>query len=356
MKKIIIFLVFISISIKAVAQSSTIAPNYIVIPGVATLPGCTNTDKGKTVFNTTDNKMYFCDGTSWQSMAGVPSAGVGWTQSGVNINNTNSGKVEIGTPSSSTSKLSIVDNRDVLNTPLDAVSVIKNGNGGGIYANASVGYAVKGVSNDGSGISGITNSPNFAAGVSGISNNTGSPGGYFSAPFLASSPALITAFGNVGMGIAAPQEKLHVNGNIKTEEGIYSTSTGGLNMVPLGIINVTYYIDLNANLSNISITNKVGNLATGTYYYGKSFGSNGGNGSDDLTRLEVKINNALLSSYSQVVLVGSPNFQQLWGPYINISEARFVPYGGTYVLVILMGSDDFTGCSVTGDFIIYGLK
>jgi hypothetical protein len=98
MKKIFNFLIICLLTLNVFAQSSTIAPNYIVIPGVATLPGCMNTDKGKTVFNTTDNRMYYCDGFNWQSMAGVSSAGVGWAQNGTAIYNTNAGGVGIGTP------------------------------------------------------------------------------------------------------------------------------------------------------------------------------------------------------------------------------------------------------------------
>jgi hypothetical protein len=97
MKKYLLLFVLVTIfyisNAPLFAQSTTMAPNYIVIPGVAALPACANVDKGKTVFNTTDKKMYFCDGTTWQNMAGVPSAGVGWSQTGANITNTNTGIV-----------------------------------------------------------------------------------------------------------------------------------------------------------------------------------------------------------------------------------------------------------------------
>jgi hypothetical protein len=95
MKKIIFLKAFFLVLLKIQAQSSTIASNYVVIPGVPVLPVCANTDKGKTVFNTTDNKMYFCDGTAWQGMAGVPSAGVGWSQIGADITNTNTGIMKV---------------------------------------------------------------------------------------------------------------------------------------------------------------------------------------------------------------------------------------------------------------------
>jgi FG-GAP repeat len=51
------------------AQSAIIDPNFVQIPKVASLPSCVVADKGKAVFNNTDNKMYYCDGMAWQSMA-----------------------------------------------------------------------------------------------------------------------------------------------------------------------------------------------------------------------------------------------------------------------------------------------
>ena len=72
---------------------------------------------------------------------------------------------------------------------------------------ATGGSAIQGFSTNGSGLIGSSN--NYR-GVYGYSNN--GTAGYFNSP---SGYALITATGNVGIGIANPQEKLHVLGNVR---------------------------------------------------------------------------------------------------------------------------------------------
>ncbi|WP_435356828.1 DUF7452 domain-containing protein [Emticicia sp. SJ17W-69] len=71
MKKYFFTLIFISAlgwlssSRNLFAQSATIAPGYVLIPATASAPTCLVADKGKMYFNTTDNKMYFCNGSTW---------------------------------------------------------------------------------------------------------------------------------------------------------------------------------------------------------------------------------------------------------------------------------------------------
>lgn len=62
---LILFLPLISL-----AQSGVMLPNSIDLPKVTTLATCTTTEKGKMVFNTTDNKAYYCNGLNWQEMTG----------------------------------------------------------------------------------------------------------------------------------------------------------------------------------------------------------------------------------------------------------------------------------------------
>jgi hypothetical protein len=82
MKKLLYSLIFSLLAGGLFAQSATIDPNFVQIPKVAALPGCVVADKGKTVYNNTDNKMYYCNGTAWIDFsstgggAGVPSTGI----------------------------------------------------------------------------------------------------------------------------------------------------------------------------------------------------------------------------------------------------------------------------------------
>jgi hypothetical protein len=47
------------------AQSVTISPNALDLPRVTSLSTCNATFKGRMVFNSTDNRMYYCNGTAW---------------------------------------------------------------------------------------------------------------------------------------------------------------------------------------------------------------------------------------------------------------------------------------------------
>jgi Chaperone of endosialidase len=91
------------------AQSTTMSPNYVQIPNVITLPACSNADKGKTVFNTTDNKMYYCNSNSWVPVQNGAS-GTGWASNANDIYNGNTGNVGIGT-SNPTAKLELKNSR-----------------------------------------------------------------------------------------------------------------------------------------------------------------------------------------------------------------------------------------------------
>jgi hypothetical protein len=65
---ILLYILFIpAISL---AQSAVMLPNGIDLPKVAALATCTTPEKGRMVFNTTDNKAYYCNGLNWQEMTG----------------------------------------------------------------------------------------------------------------------------------------------------------------------------------------------------------------------------------------------------------------------------------------------
>lgn len=109
MKKLILF-IFIAcvfgICENLSAQNNTILPSSLQLPNVASLGSCTASQKGQLVLLTTDNKTYYCNGSSWEALL----TGVNpWTVNGTHIYNNNSGNVGIGIQSPA-QKLDVVGN------------------------------------------------------------------------------------------------------------------------------------------------------------------------------------------------------------------------------------------------------
>jgi hypothetical protein len=86
--------------------------NGLGIPQFTTNPSFTVADKGKLIFNTTDNKLYYCDGTAWiaptatpapslysiaGNIAGIPFGGANapWIQAGPSVTVTVNGQQTI---------------------------------------------------------------------------------------------------------------------------------------------------------------------------------------------------------------------------------------------------------------------
>lgn len=65
MKLLIYIIVCFSCFNDLLAQSVIIQPNAFQLPRLAQNPACTVADKGKQVFNTTQNKVFYCNGTVW---------------------------------------------------------------------------------------------------------------------------------------------------------------------------------------------------------------------------------------------------------------------------------------------------
>lgn len=95
MKKLLFLLPFISTV--AFSQATLLEPNAISIPKVAANPACNVNSKGKQVFNTISNKMFYCNGSSWIDLSGLELT-LPYTATGSNanyllsINNTGVGK------------------------------------------------------------------------------------------------------------------------------------------------------------------------------------------------------------------------------------------------------------------------
>ncbi len=121
MKNLILSFIFIlSLFLKgagfeANAQSATIAPSFVLIPATATAPTCLSGEKGKLYFNTTSNKMLFCNGSTWVDF----SAGaftLPYTGSGVQNSGGQAGLVEF------------------INTATGNALYVKSGSGGQLIA------------------------------------------------------------------------------------------------------------------------------------------------------------------------------------------------------------------------------
>lgn len=102
MKKLLLFasvLIFVNcLTFNVLGQSTTISPTFVQIPATSTAPSCSSTTKGRQYFNTTDNKMFYCDGTSWLEYAAVaPVAFMAYYNSGGVVNSDFGGQLSMTT-------------------------------------------------------------------------------------------------------------------------------------------------------------------------------------------------------------------------------------------------------------------
>jgi hypothetical protein len=67
MKNIIAVILLLVLQFDAFCQNTTISPEGVFIPRVNTLGTCAVPSIGQMVYFNTDNKMYFCNGSTWQS-------------------------------------------------------------------------------------------------------------------------------------------------------------------------------------------------------------------------------------------------------------------------------------------------
>ncbi len=167
---------------------------------------------------------------------------------------------------------------------------------------------------------------------------------------LNNSPGL----GNVGIGTSTPTQKLQVAGNVAIGNEMYSTATGGLNMVPIGVI--SYYKTMNINSGTINLTNtnihvnEAGNLVI--------FSEISVNiATDDTVTTTFTLDPAICSQYTKIIAVGSTGYRNT-GAAFRDSFGIFT--GGSYILTIEQIFDSLgTGSNnpiFDGSFMIYGIK
>jgi hypothetical protein len=188
-----IVLIFSFFGLKSFAQSTTILPSRIDVPNVAVLPTCDANGKGQMVYNTGDNKMYFCNGTVWKDMTvggfSLPYSGSGSVVAPnilFNVSNSGNGRAITGETSSPTYGIGVYG-ASTNTTPSSAnpssigvfgLNNSQNSNGIGIYGqHDGSGKGIYGVvKNSGIGVHGIglpvsSGGNGFGIGVKGESTN-----------------------------------------------------------------------------------------------------------------------------------------------------------------------------------------
>lgn len=139
-------------------------------------------------------------------------------------------------------------------------------------------------------------------------------------------------------------------GNVNVGTALYSSQTGGLNIVPLGIIKYSFQLLENGNASNTSIENVAGSLYS-------NWSINTSQGTDDYTTVTINLDANQVNAYSNIVAIGSPNFDTGRFPiYRVVYEAN----KATATLKIAYGGDcltcQFNPLDASGTFVVYGVK
>jgi hypothetical protein len=177
--------------------------------------------------------------------------------------------------------------------------------------------------------------------------------------------ALIGSASNHDLGFftnnGAAAVTLKTNGDLKAENGIYSTQSGGLNIVPIGAIKMDesiIYPNNGATFTAPFYTNEVGSLGYGGF--GRSFP-----GADDEIYFEIYLNPAITNNYTKVIVIGSPGFSNAsQAAAIYRAEASIRPSqtfnnpagsGGLSLWISYFG-DNLNNMRSSGTYMIYGIK
>jgi hypothetical protein len=135
--------------------------------------------------------------------------------------------------------------------------------------------------------------------------------------------------------------------------GMFAAQTGNLNLVPLGIVEYFYKVDDIGNLLSMTIINKAGNLATGVHHFVRI--------SNDEHYCAIQLNTAVISQYSSITAIGSPNYS-CFNTYVINLQGQYDPigYNANYPSLLLNYRFDdvssVSGAYCYGTFIIYGVK
>jgi Chaperone of endosialidase len=211
MKKIFILFIIHHLSLSIFAQSISLDPNSLQLPRLAVSPTCAVADKGKMIYNTVQERVLYCNGTTWIDPASGSGSGSAsdWVTAGSNTYLSNlTGKVGIGTTTP-------VFPFDILHNSMIGLRV-KSSNSSSILAiDAANNEATLQLRNNGF--------PNWE--LTSFSTNDFSivqDGGIYRL-FIESTNE------NVGIGTSLPTQKLDINGRMRIR---HNGETSGLWLSP----------------------------------------------------------------------------------------------------------------------------
>jgi hypothetical protein len=153
-------------------------------------------------------------------------------------------------------------------------------------------------------------------------------------------------------------------GNVNVGNGLYSSQTGLLNLVPLGV--VYYYYNVNENgeirnaantLNQIDIANIAGNLATGGWT-----GTTTPEPTSVYWTINIKIllSPSLCNQYTKIIAIGDPSFNNVNNYLATVRTARSSFYNDVTNPALLTyykaGNLGLNGTNFEGTIMIYGIK
>ena len=338
--KLYLSVLIFSLSIRyAYAQNTALTPQGVMFPQLSTtqINALTGQAKGTMVFDNIINQMKYWDGTTWQAMTNGSSGGA-WQSSANDQYTTNSGNVGIGisTPSA---KLSVNGNLGLYDSGVEYGFLSKNSTNGALRLNSGLSFnaftTLKNLGLQVNIVNGLGST--FVAGNVGIgtdepeekfttltssnkygmlhSNGSVKIGTYIggNAGWLGTKsnhPLILHTNnganqhyfrenGRVGLGIELPEQKLHVNGSIKTEAGIFAAQTGNFNLVPIGVVSYKVYLN-DGDIGTTELENIAGNLVSSMQVSTLIL-------IDDDIRITLNFNSAETSGYDRIIALGANN-------------------------------------------------
>ncbi len=169
-------------------------------------PTCDTGGKGKLYYDTTANKAYYCNGSSWEEMGG----GGGWTDGGTSVYlTTSTDSVGIGT-TSPTSILGL-GGAEARTIQMERGTVA---NTAGFDLTIKAGGATSGATNKAGGDLILSSGIATGTGASGIGFRTVTAGATGTTDRTPAIQMVISGAGNVGIGTMSPGGKLDISGDL----------------------------------------------------------------------------------------------------------------------------------------------